>query len=257
MLSRLLRYLRMRRVFASQQDVRSYISLLTNTPGSSPAVPLKIRPLGGSIVWCRPETKDPNVLWATFHGRHHLPPKRLSRDSTVLDLGANVGYTVRHFGHLYPESRVVAVEMDGGNCSLAARNLKPLGNRARLIRAAVWTQDGEVTYEGIDEESFRVTDGGGVQTTEDVSRKRVPSMKIESILESCNLDRVDYVKMDIEGAEAHVLKGRLKWAKQVGCMKIEVHAAEDFDACMTGLKANGFRCWRDRSHWSCIAAVAR
>ena len=59
-------------------------------------------------------------MWDTFFHRFHLPPGELARGACIVDLGANVGYTAAHLAALYPESRIIAVEMDGRNAAVAA-----------------------------------------------------------------------------------------------------------------------------------------
>ncbi len=241
-------------VFSGPTDIGTFRRLRANAvPGNEP-VPVRIRPLGNEPVWCRPGTKDAVVLWATFHGRHHLPPARLRRECVILDLGANAGYTPLHFAHLYPQARIVAVEMDAGNCLMASRNLDRVKDRCVLVNAAVWSSDGEVRYAGPNEESYRVLDRGEAGGP---AARSVPSRTVRSILDGNGIDVVDFMKMDVEGAESEILRGTVDWAPRVMSMKIEVHRPEEFEPLSRTLSAAGYLCRRDESHACCVYAARR
>ncbi len=241
-------------VFTGPGDIRAFRRLRANAvPGNEP-VAVRIRPLGNEEVWCRPGTKDAVVLWATFHGRHHLPPARLRPECAILDLGANVGYTPRHFARLYPQARIVAVEMDGGNCLMASRNLERVGERCVLVNAAVWSSDGEVRYAGPNEESYRVLDRGEAGGS---AVRSVPSRTVQTILDGNGMDIVDYLKMDVEGAESEILRGNIEWTRRVMSMKIEIHRPEELDPLSRVLSEAGYLCRRDESHACCLYAARR
>jgi hypothetical protein len=63
------------------------------------------------------------------------------------------------------------------------------------------------------------------------------------------------VKMDIEGAEAEVLESASGWAPRVQAMKVEIHPPATFEHVQKTLRANGFRCTRDRVHACCVVAT--
>src|SRR5436305_882928 len=75
---------------------------------------IAIRALGGWSVTIRRGSSDAEVVWETFSGKFHLPPSDLW-PRTIWDLGANIGLTVAHFAVLYPEARLIGVELDDGN----------------------------------------------------------------------------------------------------------------------------------------------
>ena len=67
-------------------------------------------------------------------------PLALSHPTAILDLGANVGYSSAYFLSKYPTARVVAVEPDPQNYALCCRNLSPFGERATVVKGAVWPE---------------------------------------------------------------------------------------------------------------------
>jgi len=58
-------------------------------------------------------------------------------------------------------------------------------------------------------------------------------------------ERVDYVKMDIEGAEEHVLRINTDWAGIVRTIKVEVHSPYTVEDCQRDLRALGFEVSED------------
>jgi FkbM family methyltransferase len=209
---------------------------------------VRVRRLSGAPVRARPGTDDVWALIDTFRGRYHLPPERagLRGVARVWDLGANIGTTMLDFMALWPGAEVVGVELDPGNADVCRRNLRGWP-RGSLIEGAVWCEDGEVAWEvpdGQGELSGRV--GGGGRTARAVS--------LDSLMAAVPAgERVDYVKMDIEGAEREVLRRNTAWAARVRCLKVEVHGdyrPEDAERDLGGL---GFRTERDLRHPAAVA----
>lgn len=210
------------------------------------AVGLRMRALGGQPLWVRPGTSDLSVVKEALFEAHHLPPAELEPGEvrTILDLGANIGLTVADLAHRFPAARVLGVELDAGNAKLAERNVAAWHPRAEVLRAAAWTEDGEVRYGGTrgDEWGFRIEPAGG----EGGGREPVgvaPALALAGLLERLapGGGQVDYVKMDVEGAERALLAGGANWASRVRGLKVEVHPPYSREACRADLERLGFR----------------
>jgi len=191
------------------------------------------------------------VLIDTFVNRYHLPPVQLRRDAVILDLGANVGYTMADFAHRFPDCRVIGYELDESNAELAGMNTRSFGSRCTVHRAAVWHKSGQIHYGGDEEWGFHVADDGEVSA----SKGTAPALTMDDVLKTSRLEYVDYIKMDIEGAEAFVLGGEAGWLRAVGCIKVEIHPPATVDQCMHDLANAGFNCSRDHMHPSCVVGV--
>ncbi|MEO7963704.1 MAG: FkbM family methyltransferase [Gemmatimonadaceae bacterium] len=213
---------------------------------AGPPVELRVRTIGGGAVLCRP-SQDVWTFKHTFLAQFHLPPVELRAHATILDLGSNVGYTVAHLAHVFPTARVIGVEMDAANFALAQYNTAAFGDRVALLRAAVWTHDGEIAYSGDEDDAFTVSG--------DVGSRRAPSIRIDTLLNAYGVDRVDYVKMDIEGAEAAIVAEPAPWLDRVDSLKIEVHPPATLVALRAVLEGRGFTCSLDEAHPRCLIAV--
>jgi FkbM family methyltransferase len=242
------------RVFQSPGDVYRYFrSRRRYVAGErdGAAETLRLRSLGGASIVMR-ASQDVWTLKHTFLTGFHRPPRPLGDDPVILDLGSNVGYTVADLAHRFPRARILGVEMDARNLELARRNTAVFGPRVQLVHAAVWHTDGVVEYDpAADDDAFAVrTDsapGAGAVT--------VPARSITSLLDEAGIDRVDYVKMDIEGAEGALLDGDVAWLDRVDALKIEIHPPATSARCREVLEAHGFRTWQDAAHWDTVCAV--
>jgi FkbM family methyltransferase len=154
----------------------------------------------------------------------------------ILDLGANIGDTAAWFLSRYPNATAVAVEPDPGNVALAARNLAPYGQRARLIQAAVWTADGDVSFHV----SANWPSGSRVVQTQEAIRVRAVS--IPTLLREHGIDTIDVLKCDIEGAETQIfLADPDPWLSRTRVLAIELHDVAARAAVVAAAARCGFR----------------
>lgn len=63
------------------------------------------------------------------------------------------------------------------------------------------------------------------------------------------------MKMDIEGAERHVLTRNTEWAERVGCIKVEVHPPYAIDECRRDLEGLGFAVTRHHAYDAALVGV--
>lgn len=204
-------------------------------------------------VLCRPRTSDAAALWGAFGERFHWPPVDIGPGAVILDLGSNVGYTAVDFANLYPAARVIAVEMDSGNAEIARRNLDRFGPRCVVIHAAVWTHEGVVNYEGQDEWGYRIA----ARESAGAESPTAPAVTIPALLNSFDVDRIRYLKMDIEGAEAHLLSGSANWLTQVDSLKVEVHPPASMSICAAVLEDWGFDVSVGERHGATLVAIRK
>ena len=165
---------------------------------------------GVSRVWCgwrrrlalRNGSSDLEVFEQHFARREVLDIPLPATVSTVVDLGANVGISVEVFRRMFPRARIVAVELERRNAELCKVNhaSDPL---VTVVNAAVWSRAGTVGVRDVadGEWAYRVRPlPAGSETA------GIPAVTYPQLLAMHGLDRVDVVKMDIEGAEADVLE---------------------------------------------------
>lgn len=122
----------------------------------------------------------------------------------VLDCGASTGVFTRQA--LFRGARlVIAIEPEPRNLECLRRNLAGQIAAGRVIAypKGVWDKEDFLTFGGRDENPTQ----GSVLATPDSNSIRVPLTTIDHLVSELGLERVDFVKMDIEGAEKQALAG--------------------------------------------------
>lgn len=221
------------------------------------AVRIRFKPLGGRELLIRPSTSDVDTIWGTFAGRYHRPPPEAEPPPPRLiwDLGANIGLTMADLAVRHPGARIVGLEMDPENAEVARRNLHPWRDQCELIEAAAWPRDGELRY-------VRLAGATSGHHVTDAPYGSDPGVAVADALSPFSLlalegpeAEVDYVKIDIEGAEAALLRENAGWTGRVRTMAVEVHDPYTVDECRADLHALGFVTRVDPRHWACVIAV--
>ena len=111
----------------------------------------------------------------------------------ILDCGGNIGMSAIWFKQRYPKSSVVVYEADPLLSSLMAKNVSAAGCGDVLVHnKAVWTSDGMVGFDSTGNDSGHISTNGSIF---------IPSIDLASHIP----ERVDLLKMDIEGAEFAVI----------------------------------------------------
>jgi len=154
---------------------------------------------------------------------------------TIVDLGANLGFTSRWLLGEFPESRLVAVEPETSNAAVLRDNLKQVAS-ATVIEACVAPKDGEV-YLHLDSRAdcHKVVGGPSDRSVP------VPAVSMPSLMQRCGIEQIDLLKMDIEGAEAALLGDDCEqWIGRVGCMVIEIHDELPIDELERRMARHGF-----------------
>ncbi|MDR6635542.1 FkbM family methyltransferase [Phyllobacterium sp. 1468] len=221
--------------------------------GASPerTILFRVRSLGHQPISVRPGTSDLVVLYETFGASYDAPPPILSREKAtrIWDLGANIGLTVALYAAAFPLARISAVELDAANADLARINTITFGSRCEIITGAVWFEDAEIDYiiETGMEHGAHVT-----EATNSTTRKS-PAWSLNTLFK--NDDLIDFVKMDIEGAEALVLTRNTEWSTKVACLKVECHSPYTVTQAVADLEPLGYEVDQESTHWASVVAI--
>ena len=210
-------------------------------------VPVAVRGVPDPIS-VRPGTSDADVVFQTFAGQYHLPPAEAKPVRVIADLGANIGLTALDFALRYPQAQILSVELDDELAQIAIATTERWSSRVTVVSGAVWTQDGTINYD------LEYGDEHGAHVAVGASRT-ARSYSLDTLL--APYDQVDYVKMDLEGAEAEILGGECRWAAKVRTIKVEVHAPFTLDLCRRELERLGFEVSEDNRHSACSVGVRR
>jgi len=140
---------------------------------------------------------------------------RLHPGDTVIDGGAHVG-TFTRYALQRGAARVIVVEPEPLNIVCLEANLAPeiASGKVHLVKAGIWDQK---TFLALSDSSSNSAGHSFVREVAD-SRKvnGIPLVPIDEIVQELGLDRVDFIKMDIEGAERRALAGARRTLAQFG-----------------------------------------
>ena len=135
----------------------------------------------------------------------------------IIDCGANIGLSILYLKRLYPQSRIIAFEPDLNIFQTLESNINNFNlSNVELTRKAVWKSEGflEFASEG--------SDGGRLSDEEELGLKKyqVPTVRLGNYL----TQPVDFLKIDIEGAETEVLKDIQEELVNVKNIFVEYHS---------------------------------
>ena len=144
---------------------------------------------------------------------------------TIIDLGANIGLSALFFIKKFPTSRIVAVEPDAVNFSIMEKNLEKFSKSISFLQAAIWPTDGEVSLvEEDDDHASLGAWGYRTEASNGNSGLSVKAVAIPTIMKQYDMDFVDILKVDIEGAEYELFEKYYEdWIDKVGLIIIETH----------------------------------
>jgi FkbM family methyltransferase len=186
-----------------------------------PTLKIKPRQAQHPVVARLRGSSDMRVFGQIFACDEYACLRSVSSPHWILDLGANVGYSSAYFLSCFPTARVIAVEPDPDNCELCCRNLRPYGERARVVHGAAWpTPTRLVLSRGGREWATRVFAGADREAS-------VEGYDIPSLLEMTGGERIDILKVDIEGSELDLFGNHSSsWLRAIGNICIELHGAD-------------------------------
>ena len=197
----------------------------------------------GTIPFLFPSLTEPYSTTAEY-----LDFAKLKAGETVLDLGAYAGVTTIIFAQLVGSSgRVYGFEADEVNfecarlnCEMAA-HVMGAGN-IELISKAVWSHNNGLVFSGDGSMGSAVRDIVGRKFGTD---RRVESVRIQDFAQEQGISRIDFVKMDVEGAEAEVLKSSAGCLHELGArLIVEPHRVNGVlltEECCRLLTAHGYK----------------
>ncbi|MDA4118522.1 MAG: FkbM family methyltransferase [Thaumarchaeota archaeon] len=150
---------------------------------------------------------DASTLEEVFYNNIYEKEFTVKPGDVVLDVGAHIGsFTLKAAREVGPAGRVISFEPSSENFGLLGRNVAANSYaNIRLYNVAVGSQPGTARLQL---HQRRGTNSlYAHSTSESVGMEDVEVRTLDSVVRELNLARVDFMKIDVEGAELEVLKG--------------------------------------------------
>jgi len=142
--------------------------------------------------------------------------QKLPEKAYILDCGAHIGLSVIYLKSICPSARIVCFEPDKKNYELlkrniASHNLKEIDAR----NEAVWNENTQLHFIQDGNMGSKIGEGQNTNTV------TVQATRLRDLLNQ----KVDFLKLDIEGAEYEVLKDISDKLSNIEKMFIEYHGS--------------------------------
>lgn len=173
-------------------------------------------PLFRAPIWLRDNFSDKAIFHQVFSQRQYyidtLPKIKAER---IIDAGANIGLASIFFSNMFPSAEIVAIEPQSGNYNLLKKNLETY-KKVDCKLAGLWNKNEKITIKNPDSLAASYM----VQPDQSST---IEGITISSLLEEKKWDKVDILKMDIEGAEKEIFSAPAEWLSKVRLLIIELH----------------------------------
>jgi FkbM family methyltransferase len=204
--------------------------------------------------YCRINRED--LVFMTNHEDdiiEHFTPKQ---GDIVVDIGAHMGrYTIISAKRVGVNGKVVAIEAHPGNFEMLNRNIK-LNQLTNVISMnyAVYSKETKIKLYLPEEESgytiYNTIMSNRAGTEDKFVQVNANTMDYLLQLNQINEEQVNWIKIDVEGAELEVLKGAqniLSKSKDIALL-IEVHGSENYMPILNFLSLYNFKIEFEKSN---------
>ena len=156
----------------------------------------------------------------------------------IVDCGSNIGLSCLHYFLEYPQAKIYAFEPDPEIFKVLSKNVAQLPNhQISLHQAAAWKEETTLTFYQND------VDGGSLTTAGTTKQVTVKAIDLAAFLEE--LDQIDFLKIDVEGAESVLLPHIKAHLRKVNNLFVEYHSypnqSQDLGKILSMLEESGFR----------------
>lgn len=170
----------------------------------------------GHRVSLRPGTSDFSVFrQVIMNGEYDIEVP--FKPTVIIDVGANIGLASLYFHKRFPQATIYAMEPDLNNYSALQHQVEDV-SEIRTFKVALWSQKEMVSLksDGVDAWGIRVEAGN--------KNADVQGVDLASFMREQHIDRIDLLKIDIEGAEVELFQADYSyWLTRTRMLLIELH----------------------------------
>ena len=155
-------------------------------------------------------------------------------NSIMVDVGAHIGYYTLFFKDFLRSKKIYSFEMDEYACN-CIKNLHKNNDSIIVENLAVSDKDETVKYyKGHSSQMYSIFD-----SEESDVVKECKTVKLDNYFGE---EKIDFIKIDVEGAEIKVLKGMERISKNIRFLFLETHRDKDWPELVDLLEKYNMEC---------------
>lgn len=161
--------------------------------------------------------------------KQQLPDKAF-----IIDCGANIGLSVIYLKMEFPQAAIVAFEPDDFNFELLEKNIESYGFKdIELRKEAVWIENTQLNFLNKGSLSSKIAE-------KNLGATEVKAVRLKELIK----EKIDFLKLDIEGAEYKVILDIQEKLHLINNIFIEYHGRfkqnKELNEILNILTTNGF-----------------
>jgi len=128
----------------------------------------------------------------------------------IFDVGAAVGDKTIVFLQKFPQANLYCFEPLSSSHRHLAKRISPYKNRVKLFRFGLYNRNCELPFKVAsyrDASSILPLQGLENKEIKEIGEEKVLMCRLDDFVDKINIDRIDLIKIDVEGVEKEVIEG--------------------------------------------------
>lgn len=197
-------------------------------------------PFGKFSLIVRNNNGSDNFIFSEVFDKEYYKLKSEIDILTILDLGANAGFTSIYYSKLFPYAHIACVEPIPENIHILKENLILNKIDASIFSSAISINNSSLKM-AISEHDYghKVSHIQFGKKMNELATIEVKAITINDIIEKLSWKNIDLLKIDIEGYEGVLLSQNNEWIAFVNIIVMEIHEGIDIEKIKNIMKSFG------------------
>ncbi len=181
-------------------------------------------------IYLRKNSSDYNVFNQILIQEEYYPIVDIIRTNNIsiknlMDIGANIGLTSFYLHDFFDSLKIICIEPDEHNFDVLNKNLSHIYNEnLTTIKAALWYKQERLSSDNSfrDGKEWSLTFSAGEESNTD----NIRGITFNELIIDLNLETIDILKIDIEGAERFIFDKKLNdlsFLNRTKIIALEIH----------------------------------
>lgn len=141
------------------------------------------------------------------------------KPKVIVDAGAYSGISALYFSMRFPNAKIIGIEPESDNFDQFKKNTYNFKEKIHGLNAGVWYKSGFLKIKDDKHGHW----GFQVEEVEKNDSYDVKALSVDDIISKFELDKIDILKIDIEGSEKELFENETPWLDKVNLIIIELH----------------------------------